>query len=1622
MDMSLVITANKSAFSEQLAEAISAKLPAKEADRLQGFAELFFDHYPIAELSGHDINDVIGMLKDSYSFLSSYKQKRAKVRVFNPSLEKEGWASKNTVITVHYNDVPFVIDSVRMALTNKGVTIKSIKNLVVNTQRDSKGELLSLESSDHGVKDGDSKTQRELLVYIEVNLHGKSKDLNSISASIRKTIADVNLVNNHYGNIVDELQLLQDSIPYSKNHHSREEIYETNQFIAWLMVNNFTFLGYAYYDFSGKKTAKSVNSPVLKKSYGLLHKEEDINTYFPTDHCKLRDPDSPLLTFSKAPTRSTIHRRAYPDHITVQAYNGDGKFIGVHHIVGLYTSQVYRAGVNRIPFIRQKVEKIYKEANLAPNSYNGKVLRQALETFPRDELFQSNVKELEKTLLGVTQINERNHVRLFMRKSADDRFVNAMAYIPRDQFSTNLREEMIECLGSAVGAESHEFYSYYSESILSRTYMIFRLKDGAKKRWSESALEEQVQILASSWKDSLQKRLLSIYGEDEGLRLTANIGNGFPNSYQDDFSVDTAINDITVINALSEDNPIELCFSKPEKGHSKEVHFKVFSHGNALPLSDVIPVLERMNLKVIGEHPYKIVNGNTSVWLHDFVLHTQLNDDVELGDVRELFEQAFVQVWKRHIENDFFNGLVLTAKLAWRDVVVLRAYAAYMKQITFPFSKRAIIKTLMTYPNVTSQLVSLFYQRFDPSMQKPGANKEYMQTLKSILSDLDAISNLNDDRILRQYVALIEGTVRTNFFQQVDGQAKDYVSFKLTPQTITDVPEPRPLYEIFVYSPRVEGVHLRGGKVARGGLRWSDRGEDFRTEVLGLVKAQNVKNAVIVPNGAKGGFVAKRASISAGRDAFMKEGISCYQTFIRGLLDVTDNLEKGKVIAPKNVVRRDDDDPYLVVAADKGTATFSDIANEISKEYGHWLGDAFASGGSQGYDHKGMGITAKGAWVSVQRHFKEKGINVQKEDFTVVGIGDMAGDVFGNGMLMSKHICLTAAFNHMHIFIDPNPNPAESYKERERLFTTQGTNWADYNTSLISKGGGVFSRSEKSITISPEMQACFDIRSSQMTPTDLINALLKAPVDLIWNGGIGTYVKCGSESHADIGDKANDALRVNGSQLRCKVFGEGGNLGLSQLGRIDYCMHGGSCNTDFIDNAAGVDCSDHEVNIKILLSDIIASGGLSEPQRNRLLSSMTDTVSEMVLKNNYFQTQSISLAEREALSRIGEYRRLINSLEASGRLNRELEFIPTDQELLDRTADRHALTRPELSVLNCYVKVELKESLALDEIADDPYLASWVEKAFPAKLLLKYKRNIHNHIQRKEIIATQLANDMVDNMGITFCHRMVESTGESEAAVAKAYVAARDVFQFDTFREEVEKLDYKVPAQDQLVLLSSMIRRVRRGTQWFLRNRHEGMDLQKTVGIFKTAVADAIKGTPAVLNGPEKDAWEKKCQHFEDLGLNHELANIMAMPGHLFSGLGIAEAGLQSKQAIPDVVHMHHLLGDKLGFYWFAHAVTDVKVDNYWQSMAREAFINDIDKVLRVMTVGLLRLAGKRFEHEEALQLWMHEYPVLVTRWRDIAHELQTTQASDFAMFSVAMRELTELAEVCQSCNRLSMG
>ncbi len=1631
MDISVVATDSKQVFFEQLHGYIDDKLKGPERARVAALADQYYEQYPLDELEGHQISDVYGSVYCWWNYLQEHNLGSPKVKVFNPVLEQDGWLCPHTVVVVLQRDMPFLVDSIRMEISRRNIAIHAVKSTILTLSRDSGHRLIELADKDTTARAGGGDTRRdsafhkEALVYLEINLHTSQSDMQELARSIESVLGDVTAVVDDYQPLLAQAAEVEKNLGLAPKKVLPEQVKESQEFIRWLM-SHFTFMGCSVYEFAGRKGEKTLCELPEKrlglfKLYGRQSESVPIDNFNPGMARFHLTPK--LLTFSKSSVRSRVHRRAYSDYVVVKRYNDKGAVIGEIRFLGLYTSPVYTLSPTRIPVIRQKVAQVIEASGIDPASHDGKVLKQVLETFPRDELFQSSTGELFETALGVARINERHMVRLFMRKDLYGKFVNCIIYIPREEFSTQIRLQIQKLIGEVLHTDQHEFTTHFSESNLARTHIVFRIDPDKEIDYDVRRLQQQIVDITRSWSDHLRVSLVDAHGEERGTRLFYQYQDAFSSGYRETYEARAAVHDIETFSGLQTEEQVAMSFYQPIGVDKDAMRFKVFRRNRGLELSDVIPVLEHLGLRVIGEHPFKIhQRDGAGVWMHDFDLKFGLPITIDVQAARNHFQEAFAAIWRGETESDAFNRLVLGARLSWREVSVLRAYAAYMKQTAFNFSQTYIANTLANHLEITRNLVALFKACFEPRMNQ-GKEKDLqrIERLKNkIIDSLEKVDNLNEDRIIRRYLDIINGTLRTNFFQPgADGKPKSYISFKFRPLSIADIPEPRPMFEIFVYSPRVEGVHLRGGKVARGGLRWSDRLEDYRTEVLGLVKAQQVKNAVIVPSGAKGGFVAKRPPSGGGRQAVLEEGIACYKIFIQGLLDITDNFVDAKVVAPKQVVRRDEDDPYLVVAADKGTATFSDIANEISARYRHWLGDAFASGGSQGYDHKRMGITAKGAWVSVQRHFKEKGVDIQKEDFTVIGVGDMGGDVFGNGMLLSQHICLVAAFNHLHIFVDPSPDSAASYVERKRLFEAPGSSWEDYDKALISKGGGVFSRAAKAIIISEEMKARFDIADNSLTPNELIHRLLQAPVDLIWNGGIGTYVKASFETHGDVGDKANDSLRVDGRQLRCQVFGEGGNLGLSQLGRIEYALNGGACNTDFIDNAGGVDCSDHEVNIKILLNDIVANGDMTEKQRNKLLVEMTDTVSELVLTNNYRQTQAISLAEYQAPLRLGEYRRLINALESEGRLNRALESIPDDEVLLERQTQGKSLTRPELSVLISYAKVALKEELAASDVPDDDYLARAVENPFPPVLRQKYRRQIHHHHLRREIVATQVANDMVNNMGITFCHRLVESTGASSGQVAKAYITARDIYQLESYWRQVEALDYKVPAKLQLQLIGNIMRRVRRGTRWFLRNRRSFLAPAEEIKSFAPAIQQVIEALPDILRGAPREEWQLECDRLLEQGVPEQLVSNVAIPSNLHSGLGMVEAARVSGADPVRVAEIYFVLGDRLGLYWFANQIAEAKVGSYWQAMAREAFMDDLESQMRTLAVALIRLSGDNRDIDESVDKWLLQHQVLAERWKSMINELQGASGTDFAMFSVALRELLDLAQASQHCESL---
>ncbi len=1597
--------------ADLLAE-IGRLLVPGQALLVKDFASQLMATFPAEDLKGRQLSDLYGYIVGSWAYLQNLSECN-KVRVFNPEYTKHGWQLGHTVVSVCSPNMPFITDSVRGELNQRNITVHTIQSTIVRVIRNEQSELVELlPARSEKAPPKSCRLQEEVLLYMEIGRHSSQSDLDEIQCVITEILEDVAIVVSDFRAMGERCNVAQVDVA-STPGLEQADLDELQAFLSWLSNRHFTFLGYEELAVEYDNGAPRV-SLVADSQLGILRRRGSFSQVDLFNEINRASSNAPLserqLIFSKSSVRSRVHRLVYPDYISVKRFDRDGLLMGEHRFMGLYTSQTYTTSPNDIPILRVKIARVLERSGLGADSHEGRYLARVLEVFPRDELFQSSLDELFVTAMAVNQIQERRQIRLFTRLDSFGKFVNCLVYTPRDIYRTELRAKIEQVLSDAYGAQECEFTTFFSESILTRTHFVLRVDPTKKIDVDVKALEEEIKQVTMSWQDHLHKYLLEEYGEEKSTKIFKDYGGAFPPGYMDDFEPRAAVDDIAKFSSLINDTDIAMGFYRVLGEDENQARFRLFHLDRPMPLSDVMPILENLGLRVLGERPYAIITtSGKKFWVHEFSLEFSLATTININKVSVVFQEAFSRVWFGDAESDAFNRLILGAELDWREIAMLRAYSRYMKQIQFGFSGNYIAETLANHTEITCAIVNIFNRRFDPDSSDQAAEDALEQ---EIITALDSVENLSEDRIIRQYLAIIKATLRTNFFQLTgDGTRKAYFSFKLFPGDIPDLPLPVPMFEIFVYSPWVEGVHLRGGKVARGGLRWSDRQEDFRTEVLGLVKAQQVKNAVIVPTGAKGGFVAKQLPGEGGREALQQEGVRCYKTFIQGLLDITDNLQGNEVLVPPRVVRKDEDDTYLVVAADKGTATFSDIANEISAKYDFWLGDAFASGGSVGYDHKKMGITAKGAWVSVQRHFREMGVDVQSTDFTVVGVGDMAGDVFGNGMLLSEHIQLVCAFNHLHIFVDPDPDSASSFKERQRLFDLPRSSWQDYNSELISRGGGIFLRSAKSITISDEMKRCFDIGEDKLTPAELIHAVLQAPVDLLWNGGIGTYIKSSAESHADVGDKANDVLRVDGAQLRCKVIGEGGNLGVTQLGRIEYALNGGRCNTDFIDNAAGVDCSDHEVNIKILLNAAMTAGDMTEKQRNSLLESMTDSVSELVLENNYRQTQAISLAEREALFRTGEYRRLIQGMEESGRLNRQLEFIPEDEVLMERRGNGKGLTRPELSVLISYTKSQLKEELVSSSVPENAYMAQAVETAFPAKLRQQYPELIHGHRLHREIVATQVANDLVNHMGITFIDRLSQSTGAGTADIAQAYITARDALDMHNLWEQVEALDYKVSAAIQMELMASLMRLVRRSSRWFVRNRRSELDPAAEISLFKAELDAMNKQLPSLVTGELNSEREKYLNHFLDAGVPSGLAEMVANSALLYPCLGVVDAAHSIDAPVSKVAEVYFLLAHELELDWFARQLADLQIENYWQAMARESYRDDLEWQLRALTVGAMRHLCSKGDVPTCIGRWMEQQSTMVERWCNLLNELHSAESKEFAMYSVAIRELLDMAQ-----------
>lgn len=1637
---------------DQVSAALASQLGVKSAELGHSYVAGYFRRVPLAELASQNVEVLAAMLASQLKFMARRQTGESLLRVYNPNHSRDGWESKHTIVEMVNDDKPFLVDSATLALAEMGLDVHLIVHPVMKVRRGKTGNLLAIASRD------DTSAKAESVMQIQINHQSSLDTLRKISKQLKATIQDVELAVRDWQAMIRVAEETGELMPQWAPQADAEVMAECQEFMHWLVDNHFILLGTRDYDVV--KAGKQYELQIVPGSgLGILEEDESTVAARPlsklAEYARTRSANTPLI-ITKTNSRSTVHRVGYMDYIGVLRYDKRGNIIGERRLLGLFTSSAYSLSVMETPLVRGRVKQVVAQLSLQPGSHAWKTLMHILETLPRDELLQASADDLAEIAEGILNLQERRRVRLFIRREQYGRFYSCLVYIPRERFNTENREKIQAILNRALKGKKLDYVVNVSESALARLHVIIRPEFGVTPHPEVALLEQKIVDAVHSWADELTTLLVQQHGEEKGLRLARRYGPAFPEAYKEDVSPWVAGFDVDNAAAVDRGEDLRMSLYRPRKVRGGHIRFKLFRKGQPIALSEVLPMLENLGLSIVSERPYELKfegDHDDHLWIQDFDMIPVAKRELNLESIRSLFQEAFRRALTGDIDSDSFNQLIIAAELNWRQVKVIRAYCKYLLQIGTPFSQNYMAETLAKYPVISRMLLELFEAMFDPARdgesdyqrqqavrqlarvmeslldepfsqdevlaeylddaykaRQQGDREEQVQTLRTAFQRaLTLVTSLDEDRILYSFYDIMRATLRTSYFRRDEhGEISDYISFKIDSGKVADLPLPRPYREIWVYSPRFEGIHLRGGKISRGGLRWSDRREDFRTEVLGLMKAQNVKNTMIVPVGAKGGFVLKRPPTQGGREAFQQEGVYCYKRFINALLDITDNLSEDKVLYPENVVRRDEDDPYLVVAADKGTATFSDTANGISLQRGFWLADAFASGGSVGYDHKGMGITAKGAWEGVKRHFRELGIDIQKQPFTVVGIGDMSGDVFGNGMLLSKKTCLKAAFNHLHIFLDPTPDPKTSFAERQRLFKKPRSGWDDYNPEKISAGGGVFSRLDKTVPLSPQIQQWLGVDDTQLAPHELIRLLLKAPVDLLWNGGIGTYVKSSKESNADVGDMTNNSLRVNGDELGCRVVGEGGNLGCTQRGRIEFAMAGGRINTDFIDNSAGVATSDHEVNIKILLAQAIRSGKLKEKDRPALLASMTDEVAELVLRSNYLQTQAISMMETMKGPRMGSKQHFVAKMEEQGIINRQLEFLPDDDQLTERRTRGEGLTRPELSILLSYSKIVVYQQLLDSDLHEDPYLSRELIRYFPQPLQKKFAPVMEEHRLRREIIATQVTNSMVNRMGVSFCLRMQEDTNATPASVAKAFTIAREIFNAREFWAEVESLDNRIAAQEQTQALLTMWNVLRQSTRWVLIRRSGKLDVNEMIERWSPGLQAMEQYIVANLSAVERETMAAKVQSGLEAGMPESLAARIALLEFILPALDVVETAAQRKMAVQDVAHVYFRLGELLHLKWLREQLENLPVKGQWHAHARAILRDELFSRHNQLVDKVLRESGRS---KDAVSSWLARNETRAGPVISFMNEMADLPEMDFATLSVAVRSLGQMLE-----------
>ncbi|MES0885027.1 NAD-glutamate dehydrogenase [Roseibium sp. SCP14] len=1589
----------------KLIDAVHANL-SKEDPALAEFSSAFYDRAAAEDIVTYSTEELTGFVRDAWQDFQNHELGTHRVSISDPSFETKGNKVNGlTVIEIVNDNMPFLVDSVMDELHDSKLEVHLVLHPIFIVERDEDGKLTSAIARKKPPK---RKDRQESLIHIHVTRidseearSALKQRLDTVLNSVRSVVTDFKPMQERLAEAIDTYKTTQ--IPGSS-----DDLWEAIHFLEWMENDNFIFLGMREYKFEGGVEEGEL-SPHEGTGLGLLadpdvrvlRRGSEFVQITPEIREFLMKPE-PLI-IAKANVKSNVHRRVHMDYVGAKLYDDDGNMVGELRIVGLFASTAYTEPTSTIPFLRRKVASVLARAGYGSESHSGRALRNVLEAFPRDELFQIERERLFHFAIAILQLDERPRIRVLSRPDKFDRYVSILVFVPRDRYSTEVRLNIGTYLANIYEGRLSAWYVTYPEGPLARVHYIVGRDTGETPKPEQEELENAVADMIRTWADSVRDALNKEFAPAQARRLADRYARSFHGGYKEVYSAQSALFDIVKLETLSDLHDTTITFHQPSETEKNRLSLKVYHCGSPIPLSARVPLLENMGFKVINERTYRVTPADARLsYLHEMTLESKTGEDIDFTEqLQSRLESMFMAVWTGKAENDGYNRLVLTADLAWRDVAVIRALSKYLRQAGIRFSEDYMWSTLNNYPTITAKLLELFHLRFNPEVTEKDRDLGTERLQGELIADLEDVSSLDDDRILRRFQNTIESVLRTNFYQLDDkGQPKPTFAFKIDSRQISDLPQPRPFREIFVYCPRVEGVHLRFGMVARGGLRWSDRAQDFRTEVLGLVKAQQVKNAVIVPVGAKGGFVPKQLPPMSDREAWFKEGTESYKIFINALLDVTDNLDEDTILPPERVQRYDVDDPYLVVAADKGTATFSDTANDISEGRDFWLGDAFASGGSAGYDHKKMGITARGAWEAVKRHFREMNRDIQTEPFTAAGVGDMSGDVFGNGMLLSKATRLVAAFDHRDIFIDPDPDPAKTWDERKRLFDLGRSSWKDYNTELISKGGGVFSRQLKSIPLSAEIQTLLDLDKSSATPQEVMTAILKMNVDLLWFGGIGTYIRATTETDADAGDRANDPIRITAPELGAKVIGEGANLGLTQLARIEFSKKGGRCNSDAIDNSAGVNSSDMEVNIKIALGAAVKAEKLSIDQRNELLADMTDEVADLVLRNNYLQTLAISMMHRRGMEDFGFQVRMMRRLEQAGLLDRVVEELPDEATLDEMRKAGQLLTRAELGVLLAYSKITLYDSLLESSVPDDDYLGRELFRYFPDQMANAYKDEIAGHRLRREIIATMLANSMINRGGATFLTRLMDQTGATPTEIAQSFVAVRNSYDLTDLNNEIDALDTKIDGDLQLELYSEVQTLLLERVVWFKRNVSFDKGLSAVVERFRTGISDLRGRLDAVVPERPKAIMNEKAEAYVAQGVPEALAKRIAR--------------LLAERAIPDIVIVSELTEADLdtaatAYYEVAHhfqigamhqMATDLAVRDYYDGLALDRARAILVSAHRSIAIAAIK-AGTFSE-------WLAEHEAEVTRRHRVVTEILDGGLS-VSKFSVAAGLLAEI-------------